>query len=95
MAERGEAPSERAADVAGANNSNIHLCSFSQIIVGDEWGKRNGSGHKEETIRRFRRLRGFRKRNQWPHNLNSHEHYHEKDEAGRARLIASRINDSR
>jgi hypothetical protein len=39
VTERGKAPSERAADVARANNSYIHLCSFSQIIVGDKRGE--------------------------------------------------------
>src|SRR5438046_7962680 len=33
MAERAEAPSERAADVARANDANIHLCSFSKRLV--------------------------------------------------------------
>jgi hypothetical protein len=39
MTERGEAPSKRATDVARANDTNIHLCSFSN--------KFNHRGHRE------------------------------------------------
>src|SRR5207253_1088907 len=51
MAERAEAPSERAADVARANNANIHLRSFSVVRHFEKW-----HGHPAREITRKMRV---------------------------------------